>query len=596
VGTESGTIAAPANAPITTTPTTPPKASPTHDNVTGTNDTVTSTASVGSVLSVAVGASNTISITFTSSDGKLISGFALSGSLNSLPAGWSGPSGFTCAAVAPGNSCVLTLTYAPIAVDSGTLTLNCVFVDNSMTPRTPGACLTLNYVATIANNVVATPSIAGEVDAVEGAGAEVLNVNFTTDDGNPATALTLTTDLTSLPAGWSSPAMSLNCPIVRVGNGCQVPLRFAPASAAGATLTLNYSYVDGSGAARTGAVNIPYAGVTNGTVVGTASPAGQINAIETTGSTAVAVTFNTTDGKSAANLALMTDLSTLPPGWSSTSSALGCATVGTGNGCQLQLRYAPTALTSGTLSLRYGYIDESGMANTGLVNIGYAATTDDNVLYTPSTVGELNAIVGSSQTVVLTFTTDDSRAATSLGITGSLTALPPGWSSSVPAFDCTVVESGTACQLSLSYAPTMDDSGTLSLGYSYLNNAGEAKTGTVSIPYRATANDNLVATANPTPVAATVGSNNTVTVTFTTDDGNLATALSVDLSTLPAGWSSASSAFICASFGAGGGCTLSMTYMPAAAVNSTLSFGVSYINNAGTPKTMTVSIPYTATP
>jgi hypothetical protein len=595
VGTESGTITMPANAPPSTTPPTPPpNAAPTSDNVTGTDDSVVSTSSVSSV-SVAVGASQTISLVFTSSDGKAMSGFAVSGSLSSLPAGWSGPSSFTCGAVAPGAGCVLTLTYSPLAIASGTLTLSCVFVDNAKTPRTPGPCLTLNYASTATNHVVATPSLAGEVDAVIG-GAQALNVNFTTDDANPATALVLTTDLHSLPAGWSSSVSSLSCPIVRVGSGCQLPLSFAPSAAAQAALTLNYAYVDSSGAARTAALNIPYASVAVGTVVATTSPSGQINAIETTGATAVAVTFTTGDGKSAANLALITDLSTLPAGWSSTSTSFGCAAVSTGNGCQLPLKYAPAALTSGTITLRYAYLDASGAPNTGLVNLAYAATTNDNVIATPSTSGQVTSMVGASQTVVVAFTTDDGRVATGLQITGSLTALPAGWSSSVNALSCVSVESGTGCQFSLSYAPTAADSGTLALGFAYVNNAGESKTGTLSIPYRATANDNVVATVNPLSVAATVGSSNPVTVAFTTDDGNLATALTADLSSLPADWSSASSSFSCSNFSVGSGCTLTLTYAPTAVANSTLSFNLGYTNNAGLAKTATVSIPYTATP
>jgi hypothetical protein len=526
-----------------------------------------------------------------------MSGFAVNGSLAALPTGWSGPASFTCAAVGPGSGCVLTLTYAPQAVDSGTLSLECVYVDNAKTPRTPGPCLSLTYASTAANNVVATASQSGEVDAVMGAGAQALNVNFTTDDGNPATALVLTTDLHSLPAGWSSTAASLTCPVVRAGNGCQLPLSFAPAGAANATLSLAFSYVDDTGASRAGSVNIPYASVPNGTVVGTTAPSGQVNAIETTGATSVAVTFTATDGKVATNLGLMTDLSSLPAGWSTASTGFGCASVSTGNGCQLHLKYAPTALTSGNITLRYAYSDENGDANVGLVNVLYAATTDDNVIATASTTGEIDSMTGSTQPVTITFTTDDGRAATGLQITSGLTALPSGWSSSAPAFTCVTVASGNGCQLVLTDAPSVVGSGTVSLGFSYVNNAGATKTGTLSIPYRVTANDHVVPTVNPLTVAAVTGSNNAVTVTFNTDDGNLATGLTADLSGLPPEWTSASSpTFSCANISTGNACVLSLTYAPTAAANSTLSFTFGYTNNAGTPLSGTVSIPYSSAP
>jgi hypothetical protein len=597
VGTESGTVAASGNPPIISPPTTPPPASSTGNTIAGSNDFVVSTASVVGSVSVAVGGTQTISVVFTSSDGKPMTGFAVNGSLSSLPAGWSGPASFTCAAVAPGAGCTLTLTYAPPAVASGMLSLECVFVDNSKTPRTPGPCLTLSYAATVANNVIAAASQAGEVDAVNGGGAQALNVNFTTDNGNPATALTLTTDLHSLPAGWSSAAGSFSCPLVRVGNGCQLPLSFAPSASGSGMLTLAFAYFDDSGASRTGSINIPYASVPAGTVVGTTAPSGQINAVETTGAASVAVTFTTTDGKGASNLALMTDLTKLPSGWSSTSTAFGCTAVSTGNGCQLHLNYAPTTLSSGSITLRYAYSDANMDANTGLVVLAYAATTDDNVVATPSTSGEIDSMVGSTQTVSVTFTTDDARAAAGLQITSGLSTLPLGWSSGAPAFACVTVESGSGCQLGLTFAPTGAGSGMVTLSFSYLNNAGEAKTGTLSVPYRATADDHVIATANPLSVTAATGSSNPITVTFTTDDGNPATALTADLSTLPADWSSsAAPTFSCGSVSTGGGCALSLTYAPTAAANSTLSFTFSYANNAGIAKTGTASIPYVASP
>ena len=42
------------------------------------------------------------------------------------------------------------------------------------------------------------------------------------------------------------------------------------------------------------------------------------------------------------------------------------------------------------------------------------------------------------------------------------------------------------CQLSLGYAPTTADSGALTLGYTYTNNSGMVKTGTLTLSYSAT--------------------------------------------------------------------------------------------------------------
>jgi hypothetical protein len=564
---------------------------------TGAEDSVVATPSVAGTLSVAAGASQAISVTFTSSDGLPISGFAISAT--TLPTGWSGPDGFNCTLVSTGNSCVLSLTYAPAAVESGILTLNYVFVDNANRDRTPGGSLTIAYAATTSNNVAATASPIGQISAGIGAGDQSVSVNFTTDDGNAATNLTLTTGLNALPPGWSSTATSLSCAIVSTGSGCQLVLKYAPTAAADGMLALNYSYTDDSGAPRTGAINIPYSTTSNGHVVATVSPTGQINAVEKTGKQAVTVTFTTDDGKPASNLYLLSDLTALPSGWSSTSSRFTCGNISTGNGCQLALNYAPTALTSGTLTLNYAYFDNTGSFDTGSLDVAYAATTNDNVVGTASPSGQVNAIVGMGiQAVSVTFTTDDGRPATALELTSSLAALPTGWSSTDSTFTCSGLSSGTGCQLPLIYNPTAAGTGTLTLSYAYKNNAGEPKTGSLNIAYLATTNDNIVGTPSPASLAITTGSSTPVTVTFTTDDGNLASALAVTsgLAPLPAGWSSTSTSFSCSSVSVGTDCQLALAYGPAIADTGTLMLGFSYTNNSGIVKNATVAIAYTAGP
>ena len=595
LGSESGTISPSGTGGATpTAPVTPPKAGPGGGGVAGTDNRVSATASVGAV-SVAVGASETISVVFTSADGLPISGFSVYGSLGTLPAGWSAPSSLTCANVGPGTGCVLTLTYAPAVIETGTLTLDCVYVDNAGLPRTPGPCLTLSYAATAANNILASVSPTGEVDAAIGGGKQSLQVTFTTDDGNAATGFSVT-NAGALPAGWSSAAVGLSCAVVSTGSGCQMPLTFSPTAAMNGTLTLNYGYMDGSGASRSGAVNIPYATTSNGTVIANVSPTGQVNAVRMGGQQSVAVTFTSNDGKSAAALSVLTDLTKLPPGWSA-ANTFTCSSVGTGNGCQLQLKFAPTVLTAGTVSLRYEYNDAGGMPNFGVLSIPYAATTNDTVIGTAAPSGQVTAMLGSpGQPVTVTFATDDSRLATALQLTSSLTSLPAGWSSAADAFTCAVVSTGSRCQLVLSYAPTGVDNGTLNLGYAYSNNAGESKTGSVGIPYQTTTNDNVVGTANPATLAAVTGGTNVATVTFDTDDGNFATALSADLSALPLGWTAPMSSFTCASVSVGTTCQVSLSYAPTAAAAGTLAFGFNYVNSAGISKTGTVSIPYTAAP
>jgi hypothetical protein len=73
-----------------------------------------------------------------------------------------------------------------------------------------------------------------------------------------------------------------------------------------------------------------------------------------------------------------------------------------------------------------------------------------------------------------------------LSVTSGLSPLPAGWGSGSSTFTCSSITTGTGCQISLSYAPTAADSGSLTLAFGYTNNSGVAKTGNVVISYTAT--------------------------------------------------------------------------------------------------------------
>ena len=498
-------------------------------------DSVNATPSVAGTVSVIPGASQTITVAFTSADGRPISGLALSNT--TLPPDWSGSKDFTCTVTGSGNNCVLTLTYAPTVIETGTLNIGYVYVGDQSPP--PGASVSIPYAGTASDNIVATAAPIGQINAASGTGIRSVSVNFTTDDGNAATGLSMLSNLSSLAAGWSTTTPGFSCAIISNGSGCQLVLNYAPKSPGSGTLNLNYGYTDHSGLARTGAINLPYSTTISGNVVATVSPAGQIDAIQKTGTQAVTITFTTDNGQSAGDLVLLSPLSAaLPADWSGPAGGFTCGSVSTGHGCQLALTYAPTVLTSGTVQLDYGYTSPAGAFTTGSLNIPYAATTNDNVVATAAPSGQIDAIVGElTPDVLVTFTTDDVRTATALQLTSDLAALPAGWSSTDSAFSCAGVAGGTTCQLPLSYAPMAAASGTMTLRYTYQDNAGQLKSGSLNVPYRATTDDNLLGTPTPASLNVVTGTSTMLTVTFATDDGNPASALSVTsgLAILPAG-------------------------------------------------------------
>jgi hypothetical protein len=172
-------------------------------------------------------------------------------------------------------------------------------------------------------------------------------------------------------------------------------------------------------------------------------------------------------------------------GWNSTNSSFACSGLSSGNGCQLKLTYAPAAAGTGTMALRYSYLNNAGEAKTGSVSIPYRATTNDNVIGTPNP-SPIGVAVGSLTPVTVTFTTDDGNLASALSVTSGLTPLPAGWSSPSTSVSCPAVSVGSGCQLALTFAPTAPAAGTLTFGFSYTNNSGIVKSGTVTLAYTAT--------------------------------------------------------------------------------------------------------------
>jgi hypothetical protein len=278
----------------------------------------------------------------------------------------------------------------------------------------------------------------------------------------------------------------------------------------------------------------------------------------------------------------------------------GCAALSTGSSCVLNLTYTPSAYEVGqSLTLDYVYVDNAtDPVINGSMTLAYQATTNDNVVPALSSVGQVNATVNSgSQTVTATFTTDDGHPASAFNVTSDPSTLPPGWSPPV-ASSCATVSAGTPCQLAWVYSPTAPGNGTLTIDYSYDDDSGTPKTSSFNIPYAATANDNVVAAVIPavSPITLAAGSSQAVTVIFTTDDGFQATNLTMDLSTLPAGWTSPVTSLACATISSGNGCTLTLTYAPAGALAiSTLNVPYGYLDNAGTMKTGSLIIEYTST-
>ena len=315
---------------------------------------------------------------------------SITSGLSTLPAGWTGPTSFTCASVSTGSGCMVTLTYNPTAAGTGSVTLKYSYVNNAGTSKTGTA--TVSYAATSNNKVVATPSPAGPIAVVVG-GHTTVGITFTTDDGQPATNLSITAGLSACRPVGPAPRR-FTCASVSTGSGCVLNLTYAPSAIASGTLTLSYAYKDNSGTAKTGSISIAYSAThteprDRDHHARRSNRRGDRRYRQT-----VKVDFTTDDSNPASNLAVTpANLTSLPAGWTGPAT-FTCATVSTGQRLRAQPHLSPTLTGSGTVTLNFGYTNNSGVAATGIVTIVTMATADNTVIGTPSPSGTVNAVVG----------------------------------------------------------------------------------------------------------------------------------------------------------------------------------------------------------
>lgn len=194
----------------------------------------------------------------------------------------------------------------------------------------------------------------------------------------------------------------------------------------------------------------------------------------------------------------LSELLAANPSWRQ-SGEFNCPILNTDNSCILNLTYSPTSLThSGKLTIKYSYSTDSdsvtssvdkvltsSSSQSGSLSLDYAATSSNNVNATVSPAAPIQELIGLSQSVAISFSSDNSKDATNLQITTGLSNLSTtnsGWSGP-SQFSCANLKQ--SCVLTLSYAPTLvSQNGTVNLSYSYTNSSGSISNATVTIPYQ----------------------------------------------------------------------------------------------------------------
>lgn len=311
-------------------------------------------------------------------------------------------------------------------------------------------------------------------------------------------------------------------------------------------------------------------------------------------SAAITVAFSTADGVATA---LKLD-APAAPGWQSADGKLACDTVSATQPCRLRLRYAPDApAASAPLTLTYTYTDSTGSARSSKVTVNYRALPANAATVTLNSAGTVKVIVGSAKIVTVSFSTNDGSAAGHLH--ADLTAaLPAGWSTSTPVFDCASFGVGNACQLQLLYQPLAStEAASFDIPYAYVDSAGKAQSGKLTIAYVAPMPNAVYANVSPgVRIAVMPGASREVTFTFVPADDRSASAVKLaDGARLPEGWSVKSSTLPCATAGPEGECQLVLNYAPTTSVPpQRLELGFDYVNANGQPQQGVARISYSS--
>ena len=333
--------------------------------------------------------------------------------------------------------------------------------------------------AAAANSVFVAAPVEGEIFAYVGQ-ARVITLEFRAS-GDSASGLTLS--LPSLP-GLRAANEGLSCAAVDTGKACRLQIIYTPgAPAASSGLRLSYVYTDSTGASREGAYTLAYRVLPVNTVVTNQQPAGLLRGIAGR-SLPVTLEFETSDGEPAASLKVSTRPTSLPAGWKSDKAEFTCAGVGRGQLCRLTLDYSPIAAEGESrFELAYSYVDSSGASRFGTATVAYSAIRPGNVIATLDASGPLLARPGERKEITVRFGAGDGARASALRL-GTDPINIPGWSIGAGWQGCATVEGGDSCSLRLVYAPSLVlGPGTLSLPYTYVDNIGEARSGSVDIAY-----------------------------------------------------------------------------------------------------------------
>lgn len=529
--------------------------------------------------------------------------------LESLPKSWhanlNGNKDFICKVVdGMAHECQLSLTYLPKQIENGQVVLNYTYQNNIGQER--NAKLSLLYNVTKGNAILASyPEV---VDLAFGQTRSV-DISFATDDGNSATNLKL--DLTHLESnypGWKvvSGAKVYLCNSVNTSSSCPLlSLIYTPKPSDTVTkgyLNLPYTYKDELNTYKSSSISLWYSAsedlATN--VVVTANPRGIISStlnhpieVDLNFNSDIAVSdFRITSG--------LINLNSVNPGWSTATPNFNCPAIGVNTFCKLTLGYTPTDLSQvGAVVLNYSYVDYKGTTHVGSYNINYQPRLANKVLLHLES-NELTGIVGGSTKLNYSFITDDGYAAS------NLVATIKGYNSqselSNSGLNCSMVTGSSGmCSGKLTYIPKMIESGTLTIGYSYINSVNESVYAQQDLNFKAIVSNAVKVMAitpdntslsKDMPLEASINESVNLGLQFTTFSGANATNLAIDKTLLPNSWSILGSGKCAIVNKESNSCSMVLSYLPTDLESGVLTLNYTYTDVEGMGHTGSLDVFY----
>lgn len=431
-----------------------------------------------------------VKVNFTTDDGISLSNLHIDLSkINATFPGWStaGNQSFDCLNIGATNACTLNLIYKPnTSLSQSRLTIPYVYLNSNNELKRDSINILYKASNSIADKVdVTTDKLLPLVTNLN----KEANLTIKFNSLATITNLHMLTNLAKLNQSWTATHTELNCPkLSQADDDCSIKLTYIPTttSDAGAQV-LRYEYVDSKGKKQTASYIIKYhpKNVTN--VI--ANLNGNALSAQVGETTTVNVSFTTDNESEANNLRLYISGN---PAVVIGESGNYCSKINSSPAtCSLSLTYTPAKVESGQVLLNYNYIYNDGHAGMGKwLNITYVAKSNNMVKVVETTkhgVENLTnnhpfeAVVGDSESLVLSFTTYDSSLASKFYL--NLTSLPDNWSKTGGDNSCNYVNDAYNCQTTLTYTPDKLESGSLQLAYSYINSDHIRKDETLTIPY-----------------------------------------------------------------------------------------------------------------